>query len=86
MCNLIVRVFSNVGYILLGAMFILIVRKRAYSHAHMRRKYPRLMGQYGVPQHFGLFYAMGIGLIMEGVLSSAYHVCPSYNNFQFDTR
>lgn len=22
---------------------------------------------------------------MEGVLSAAYHVCPSYNNFQFDT-
>ena len=22
---------------------------------------------------------------MEGVLSAAYHVCPSFNNFQFDT-
>jgi hypothetical protein len=22
---------------------------------------------------------------MEGILSAAYHVCPSYNNFQFDT-
>ena len=38
---------------------------------------------HGVPQHFGLFYTMGIGLIMEGILSAAYHVCPSYNNFQF---
>lgn len=28
---------------------------------------------------------MGIGLIMEGILSAAYHVCPSFNNFQFDT-
>lgn len=41
------------------------------------------MKNHGVPQHFGLFYTMGIGLIMEGILSAAYHVCPSYNNFQF---
>lgn len=40
---------------------------------------------HGIPQHFGLFYTMGIGLIMEGILSAAYHVCPSFNNFQFDT-
>lgn len=40
---------------------------------------------HGVPQHFGLFYTMGIGLVMEGILSAAYHVCPSFNNFQFDT-
>ena len=38
---------------------------------------------YGIPQHFGLFYALGIALIMEGVLSGCYHVCPSYSNFQF---
>ena len=37
----------------------------------------------GIPQHFGVFYAMGIALVMEGILSGCYHVCPSYNNFQF---
>ncbi len=43
-----------------------------------------MIGQkYGIPQHFGVFYAMGIALVMEGVLSGCYHVCPSYNNFQF---
>lgn len=26
---------------------------------------------------------MGYALIMEGILSGCYHVCPSYNNFQF---
>jgi len=25
---------------------------------------------------------MGIGLVMQGILSAAYHTCPSYNNFQ----
>ena len=28
-------------------------------------------------------YYVGIGLIMEGILSAAYHTCPSYSNFQF---
>ncbi len=79
------NIFSNCGYILLGIMFIIIVKKRAYSYTFMRKKYPKIMSTHGVPQHFGLFYTMGIGLIMEGILSAAYHVCPSYNNFQFDT-
>lgn len=26
---------------------------------------------------------MGIALMMEGVLSACYHVCPNYSNFQF---
>jgi len=26
---------------------------------------------------------MGVALVMEGVLSGCYHVCPSYDNFQF---
>ena len=38
---------------------------------------------YGIPQHYGLFYAMGIGLMMEGVLSACYHVCPNKTNYQF---
>lgn len=26
---------------------------------------------------------MGIALMMEGVLSACYHICPNYSNFQF---
>lgn len=37
----------------------------------------------GIPQHFGLFFAMGLALIMEGIMSACYHVCPNYSNFQF---
>ncbi|EUB62431.1 SID1 transmembrane family member [Echinococcus granulosus] len=40
---------------------------------------------YGIPQHYGLFYAMGLALTMEGLLSACYHICPSFSNFQFDT-
>ena len=37
------NIFSNIGYILLGIMFIIIVKKRAYSYAYMYKKYPKLM-------------------------------------------
>ena len=38
---------------------------------------------HGVPQYFGIYYAMGIGLIMEGFMSAFYHICPTNANFQF---
>ncbi|KAK7944730.1 hypothetical protein WMY93_000458 [Mugilogobius chulae] len=37
----------------------------------------------GIPKHFGVYYSMGFALIVEGVLSACYHVCPNYDNFQF---
>lgn len=44
---------------------------------------PFLPQECGIPKHFGLFYAMGTALMMEGLLSACYHVCPNYTNFQF---
>ena len=40
---------------------------------------------FGVPQHFGLYYAIGLAMIFESFFSAAYHVCPTPENFQFDT-
>ena len=42
-----------------------------------------LFQSHGVPQFFGIYYAMGIALIIEGFMSSFYHICPSNANFQF---
>ena len=28
---------------------------------------------------------MGLALMFEGVLSACYHICPTQENFQFDT-
>uniref|UniRef100_S4RI57 SID1 transmembrane family member 1 n=1 Tax=Petromyzon marinus TaxID=7757 RepID=S4RI57_PETMA len=70
------NVFSNLGYFLLGLLFLLIVGFREFSHQ---------LADHGLPKHFGLFYSMGFALMMEGVLSACYHVCPNYSNFQFDT-
>lgn len=76
------HVFSNIGYILLGLLFIVLTYRRDIMH---RKSDTRLDKYYGIPQHYGLFYAMGAALVMEGVLSGCYHVCPNQTNFQFDT-
>uniref|UniRef100_A0A8B9BGS4 SID1 transmembrane family member 1 n=1 Tax=Anser brachyrhynchus TaxID=132585 RepID=A0A8B9BGS4_9AVES len=75
------NILSNVGHTLLGFLFLLIVLRRDILH----RRAMEMKDDYGIPKHFGLFYAMGIALMMEGVLSACYHVCPNYSNFQFDT-
>ncbi|XP_077989013.1 SID1 transmembrane family member 1-like [Glandiceps talaboti] len=74
------NVFSNVGYVMLGILFLIVVGIEDYHH-----RQGGVDKNYGVPKHFGLLYAIGIALIMEGVCSGCYHVCPSYSNFQFDT-
>uniref|UniRef100_A0A8C3ADZ2 SID1 transmembrane family member 2 n=1 Tax=Cyclopterus lumpus TaxID=8103 RepID=A0A8C3ADZ2_CYCLU len=79
------NILSNLGYVLLGLLFLLIVLKRDIIHqrALVRNDFNAL--ECGIPKHFGLYYAMGTALMMEGLLSACYHVCPNYTNFQFDT-
>ncbi|KAM7180803.1 SID1 transmembrane family member 1 isoform 2-T2 [Macrochelys suwanniensis] len=79
------NVLSNVGHMLLGFLFLLIVLRKDILHRHSLEAKDTYTLEYGIPKHFGLFYAMGIALMMEGVLSACYHVCPNYSNFQFDT-
>ncbi|XP_037072022.1 SID1 transmembrane family member 1-like isoform X1 [Pollicipes pollicipes] len=79
------HVYSNVGYVLLGLLFIGLTKRRDLLHQANIRANDRFEQSYGIPRHFGLFYAMGAALMMEGILSGCYHVCPSYSNFQFDT-
>ncbi|KAH0946843.1 hypothetical protein HN011_008569 [Eciton burchellii] len=74
------HVFSNFGYVMLGLLFIFLTYSRENDEVDKEKT-----KCYGIPQHYGLFYAMGIALIMEGILSASYHVCPSHSNFQFDT-
>lgn len=75
------HVLSNAGYLVLGVLFVALVYRRERWHG-LDAAFER---QYGIPQHHGLFYAMGAALIMEGVLSASYHVCPNHTNFQFDS-
>ncbi|XP_050526064.1 SID1 transmembrane family member 1-like isoform X2 [Daktulosphaira vitifoliae] len=71
------HIFSNIGYVFFGLLFILITFKREYSCVPNKNQ--------GIPNHCGLYYAMGSALAMEGIMSACYHVCPNHSNFQFDT-
>ncbi|KAF7272265.1 hypothetical protein GWI33_014926 [Rhynchophorus ferrugineus] len=71
------HIFSNVGYIIIGLFFIIAVIDRQHIIKITKEK--------GIPVHYGLFYAMGVALIIEGILSACYHICPSQSNYQFDT-
>ncbi|CAL8349757.1 unnamed protein product [Lota lota] len=79
------NILSNLGYVLLGLLFLLIVLKRDIVHNRAMYRNELNALECGIPKHFGLFYAMGTALMMEGLLSACYHVCPNYTNFQFDT-
>ncbi|CAH1646872.1 unnamed protein product [Spodoptera littoralis] len=74
------HVFSNIGYLLLGALFMLQVRRRK-----MRRKRKPRDEEYGIPAHYGLLSSLGAAMMMVALLSATYHVCPNALNFQFDT-
>ncbi|XP_068441235.1 SID1 transmembrane family member 2 isoform X2 [Clinocottus analis] len=79
------NILSNLGYVLLGLLFLLIVLKRDIVHQRALVRNDLHALECGIPKHFGLYYAMGTALMMEGLLSACYHVCPNYTNFQFDT-
>ncbi|PIO28129.1 hypothetical protein AB205_0172000, partial [Aquarana catesbeiana] len=77
------NILSNLGYIMLGLLFLIIVLQRELSYNRNRMYTRGHLEECGIPKHFGLFYAMGTALMMEGLLSACYHVCPNYTNFQF---
>uniref|UniRef100_A0A8C7I6G5 SID1 transmembrane family member 2 n=1 Tax=Oncorhynchus kisutch TaxID=8019 RepID=A0A8C7I6G5_ONCKI len=79
------NILSNLGYVMLGLLFLLIVLQRDVIHSRALDRNDLNALECGIPKHFGLFYAMGTALMMEGLLSACYHVCPNYTNFQFDT-
>ncbi|KAK8393036.1 hypothetical protein O3P69_013225 [Scylla paramamosain] len=79
------HIFSNISYILFGILFITMCARRNHQHKLATKVDYKIDKYYGIPQHFGLFYAMGGSLIMEGFMSACYHICPNNSNYQFDT-
>uniref|UniRef100_V5G0U6 SID1 transmembrane family member 1 n=2 Tax=Anoplophora glabripennis TaxID=217634 RepID=V5G0U6_ANOGL len=71
------HIFSNIGYVIFGILFNFVVIDR-YTIIKIRKTK-------GIPVHYGLYHAMGVALIIEGLLSACYHICPSQSNYQFDT-
>ena len=82
-----------------GILFLILVASKQWRRAKiMKNLQRRVLAKtkrtkelgihempFGIPEHYGIFYAMGCALIIEGILSSCYHVCPTTENFQFDT-
>ncbi|KAA3681423.1 uncharacterized protein DEA37_0009901, partial [Paragonimus westermani] len=79
------NIISNLGYVMLGLLFLAVTARRDLLHRRWMKQVPDYMQSHGIPQHYGLFYAMGLALTMEGIMSACYHMCPSFSNFQFDT-
>ena len=81
------HIFSNIWYMGFGVIFVVLTWHRQWKRGRALElmREAGIEPKYGLPQHFGIFYAMGLGIVFEGVLSSCYHVCPTNENFQFDT-
>jgi len=80
------HVFSNLGYCVFGLLFMSIVLFKKLKYEAFLAKNSNIdEDEYGVPTQYGLYFAMGLSLFMEGVMSSSYHVCPTNVTFQFDT-
>jgi len=74
--------FSNLGYIVFGFTFIGIVAIKGKKFAMGDQD---LLNRHGIPFLSGVYYTMGGAIAMEGVMSAAYHICPTTVSFQFDT-
>lgn len=62
------HIFSNLGYVMLGILFVFIANVKDRSHRKAVQSNPALENL-GIPKHFGMYYAMGLGLIVEGKAS-----------------
>ena len=81
------HVFSNFSYLMSGFLFIVLVHRRRskYRNLCIHWNEPYHPDNCGIPDQYGIHYALGLALIMEGLLSACYHICPTTKNFQFDT-
>ena len=93
------HIYSNIWYLGFGSLFVWLTFRRRQQHAKFMENIKLIVNEqdedeqqqqpeeviYGVPQHFGIFYAIGFAMILEGIFSAFYHVCPTDENFQFDT-
>ena len=111
------NILSNVGYIILGGLFAVVVyfrentkqwkqrmeeeersrantegssvrgiqRRHSIGHHDVEGKPDQPSMRTGVVHSLAIYYTMALALIMIGVMSACYHLCPTKVNFQFDT-
>merc|ERR1711892_642451 len=81
------QIFSNVGYAYFGIMYmgIVCIHQMKFEKLTAEKGGKLAVLHYGIPQQYGIYYALGGALVMEGFMSVAFHICPSKSSFQFDT-
>ena len=77
------HIISNCGYISYGVIFIFIVHLKRKCLLNKTKQ--EIRGKFGIPAQHSLFYCMGICMILQGIFSVIYHMCPSNTSLQFDT-
>jgi len=79
------HIVSNIGYIIYGIMFILIVYIKSKMLPEGHQTHEDHDSEMGPLQQHSIFYSMGVCMIFQGVFSSIFHMCPSNLSLQFDT-
>jgi len=79
------HIISNLGYIVYGAAFILMVYLKSWMLPERNSPDQDHRGNFGLAQQHSIFYTMGFSMIMQGIFSCVFHVCPSNISLQFDT-
>ena len=77
---------SNCGYIIYGLFFIGIVYCKSQTLPSEQNQ-PTVdhKSRVGLVQQYSLFYTLGICMVLQGVFSAIFHICPSNTSLQFDT-
>ena len=78
-------IISNISYVFAGLFLVAIVYIRQRKYVIRKQTLGKLGKNRGIPEQFGILYALGLATIGSGILSACYHLCPTHLNFQFDT-
>ena len=76
------HIISNCGYVIYGLMFICLVRTKSMI-LKVEQNLERQI--FGSKQQYSIFYTLGICMILQGICSGIFHLCPSNTSLQFDT-
>ena len=68
-------------------MGIVYMKSKRYNKAADNLDFGQrqLQSNHDIPYFTGVYYSMGGALVMEGLMSAAYHICPTTISFQYDT-
>lgn len=79
------HIISNLSYIILGFFFLFIVYLKSRRYKKTERVSPSPPPVLGTLRQLGMFYALGFGLMGQGLMSTCFHICPTTITIQFDT-